>query len=62
MFGQILDLVKNQLGGNPEVVSTIPNDKVDAVCNEVAAHINDGLKKPCGGTKRNRRVVIFTYR
>ncbi|WP_345949253.1 hypothetical protein ABDD95_20620 [Mucilaginibacter sp. PAMB04274] len=44
MFDQILDLVKNQLGGNPQVSGAIPADKADAVHNEVASHINDGLK------------------
>ncbi len=44
MFDQILDLVREHLGGNPQVASAIPADKADEVNKEVASHINDGLK------------------
>ena len=44
MFDQILDLVKQHIGGNPEVAHTIPADKVDEVHHEVAAQVNDGIK------------------
>jgi hypothetical protein len=45
MFDQILDLVKNQLGGNPQVAGQIPADKADDVHHEVAAHVNNGIKE-----------------
>ena len=44
MFDQILDLVKQQLGGNPQVANHIPADQADDVHREVAAHVNDGIK------------------
>ena len=44
MFDQILDLVKEHLGNNPQVANAIPPDQADAVHKEVATHINDGLK------------------
>ena len=43
MFDQILDLVKNQLGNNPQISSAIPADKADEVHREVASHITTGL-------------------
>jgi hypothetical protein len=44
MFDQILDLVKSQLGGNPQVNQQIPADKADDVHQEVATHVNNGIK------------------
>ena len=44
MFDQILDLVKEHIGGNPQVANTIPADKQDEVSREVAAHIDNGIK------------------
>ena len=44
MFDQILDLVKEHLGNNPQAASAIPADKRDAVSHEVASHINDNIK------------------
>lgn len=44
MFDQILDLVRDHIGNNPEISQTIPADKADAVHHEIAAQINDGLK------------------
>ena len=44
MFDQILDLVREHIGGNPQVASTIPADQTEAVNREVATHINEGLK------------------
>ena len=43
MFDQILDLVKGQLGSNPQVASSIPADKADAVHEEIANHVTQGL-------------------
>jgi hypothetical protein len=45
MFDQILDLVKNQLGGNPQVAQQIPVDKAGEIHHEVAAHVNEGIKQ-----------------
>lgn len=44
MFDQILDLVKNQMGNNPQASAAIPADQQDAVSHEVASHIQEGLK------------------
>lgn len=44
MFDQILDLVKSQLGNNPQVSAAIPAGQHDAVSQEVATHISEGLK------------------
>jgi hypothetical protein len=44
MFDQILNLVKEHIGGNPEVSSAIPADRQDEVHHEIANHIQDGLK------------------
>lgn len=43
MFDQILQLVKEHLGGNPQVSSAIPADQADAVHNEIATHVTNGL-------------------
>lgn len=44
MFDQILQLVKEHMGSNPELSSAIPADKQDAFHNEIASHITTGLK------------------
>ena len=44
MFDQILDLVKEHLGNNPQVANAIPPDQADEVHKEVATHINNGLQ------------------
>lgn len=44
MFDQILQLVKEHLGNNPQINSAIPADKQDEVHNEVATHITNGLQ------------------
>jgi hypothetical protein len=44
MFDQILQLVKEHMGNNPQVTSAIPSDQQDAVHNEIAGHITNGLK------------------
>lgn len=43
MFDQILDLVKQHLGNNPQVASAIPPGQADAVHNEIASQITNGL-------------------
>ena len=43
MFDEILKLVKEHLGGNPQVASGIPADQADAIHTEVANHITNGL-------------------
>ncbi|HEX8461382.1 MAG TPA: DUF937 domain-containing protein [Segetibacter sp.] len=43
MFDQILDLVKQQMGSNPQVSSAIPADQADDVHKEIATHITNGL-------------------
>ncbi|MDB5012166.1 MAG: hypothetical protein JWQ25_368 [Daejeonella sp.] len=44
MFDQVLALVRDHIGNNPEISQAIPSDKADAVHHEVAAQINNGLK------------------
>jgi phage-related protein len=45
MFDQILDLVKDQIGGNPQVSNSIPKERQDEVHHEVATQVNNGLKQ-----------------
>lgn len=45
MFDQILDLVKEHLGNNPQVADAIPADKRADIENEVATHIDSGIKQ-----------------
>ena len=44
MFDQILNVVKEQLSKDPQTASAIPADKANAVHQEVASHIEQGLK------------------
>jgi hypothetical protein len=44
MFDQILDLVKNQLGGNPQVANAIPAHQADDIHKEIASHVNTGIQ------------------
>lgn len=44
MFDQILELVKEHLGNNEQLSSALPADQQDAVHNEIAGHITNGLK------------------
>ncbi len=44
MFDQILQLVKEHMGSNPQVSSAIPADQRDDFHNEIASHITNGLK------------------
>jgi len=43
MFDQILDLVKQHMGGNPQISSAIPAGQADEVHREVASQITNGL-------------------
>lgn len=43
MFDQILGLVKEHLGGNSQLSSAIPAGQEDAVHNEIASHVANGL-------------------
>ena len=43
MFDQILNLVKEHLGNNPQVASAIPPGQEDAVHKEVATQVTNGL-------------------
>lgn len=43
MFDQILDLVKQHMGGNSQISSSIPAGQADEVHNEIASHITNGL-------------------
>ena len=44
MFDEILKMVKDRLGNDPQV-SSLPADQQDAVHNEVAGHVTDQLKR-----------------
>jgi hypothetical protein len=44
MFDEILKMVKDHLGNNPQITAAIPADQQDAVHNEVAAHVTNVLK------------------
>ncbi|MEO6357854.1 MAG: hypothetical protein ABIU77_05460 [Ferruginibacter sp.] len=43
MFDEILKLVKEHLGANPQVASVIPPEHADDVHEEIARHITNGL-------------------
>ena len=45
MFDQILNLVKEQIGGNPQIANTIPAERKDDVHREVAAHVDKSIKE-----------------
>ncbi len=44
MFDQILQLVKDHLSNNPQASAAIPAGQEDAVHQEIATHINNGLQ------------------
>lgn len=44
MFDQILQLVKEHLGNNPQIAGNIPPEQADAVHQEIATHITNGLQ------------------
>jgi len=45
MFDEILKMVKERLGNDPQVSSAIPADQQEAVHDEVAGHVTDQLQK-----------------
>lgn len=49
MFDQILDLVKSQLGGNPQLSSAIPAGQQDQVHHEIATQVAHGLGSQASG-------------
>ena len=51
MFDEILQLVKEHLGNNPEVAAAIPADQQDAVHNEIANNVTNSLTtQPAGNS------------
>ncbi|RYE28864.1 MAG: hypothetical protein EOP42_15745 [Sphingobacteriaceae bacterium] len=44
MFDQILQLVKDHFGNDPQASASIPAGQEDAVHQEIASHINNGLQ------------------
>jgi hypothetical protein len=44
MFDQILQQVKEHMGNNPEIAAAIPPEQAEAVHQEIATHINNGLQ------------------
>lgn len=49
MFDQILDLVKQHLGNNPQIASAIPPGQENEVHNEIASQITNGLANQASG-------------
>jgi hypothetical protein len=49
MFNEILNMVKEHLGNNPQVASTIPEGQEDQVHREVATQIHNTLNQNSGG-------------
>jgi hypothetical protein len=43
MFDQILQLVKEHMAENPQVAAAIPPEQTDAVHQEIAAHLTNGI-------------------
>ncbi len=50
MFDQILQLVKEHMAENPQIAATIPPEQADAVHQEIAAHLTNGITS-AGGTE-----------
>jgi hypothetical protein len=44
MFDQILNLVKEHLGNNPQINNAVPPQQQDAVHREIADHVTNGIK------------------
>ena len=44
MFDDILQMVKEHMNNNPAVAAAIPPEQADAVHQEIASHINNGLQ------------------
>ena len=50
MFEQLLQMVKEQIGGNSQVSAAIPAEHADAVHTEIANQVVDGLKTQAAAT------------
>jgi hypothetical protein len=46
MFDQILQMVKEHMGTTPETATVIPAEQADAIHQEIASHIHEGLQQP----------------
>jgi hypothetical protein len=44
MFDQILQMVKDHMNNDPQVAAAIPEGQADAVHQEIATHISNGLQ------------------
>jgi hypothetical protein len=44
MFDQVLQTVKDHLGNNPEISAAIPAEQQDAVHQEIANHVTNGIQ------------------
>jgi uncharacterized protein YidB (DUF937 family) len=44
MFDEILQMVKEHLSNDPQTAAAIPPEQADAIHNEIATHVADGLK------------------
>src|SRR5882757_6183218 len=44
MFEQILQLVKEHIGNDPQIANSIPSEHADAVHNEIATQIHESLQ------------------
>lgn len=49
MFDEILNLVKEHLGNNPEIAAALPAGQADAVHNEIATHVANSLSTETPG-------------
>ncbi|HEX9511505.1 MAG TPA: hypothetical protein VF939_13545 [Puia sp.] len=57
MFEQILAMVKEHMGNNPEVAAAIPSEQADAVHNEIASHINETLQSQAATPAANTGIL-----
>ncbi len=44
MFDDVLQLVKEHLGNNPEVAQSIPPEQAEAIHQEIASHVTNGIQ------------------
>lgn len=44
MFDELLQLVKDHMGNDPQVAAAIPSEQADAVHQEIATHLQQGLQ------------------
>jgi uncharacterized protein YidB (DUF937 family) len=60
MLDQVLQIVKQQLGSDPKVSSAIPPGQADAVHQEIAKGVTDGLKDSTSGGGLGGMISSFT--